>query len=206
MIRGTFHSLHPLLAVGEWIYAYVCEETFLFVSFVLVRHPCAWPRHGTGLRKRCQLCWLHSYLSSTPDPLTHLRRLCLSNHLFCKMKWQQIKRLSQMVLMCFPHIGPLHAFSSRAPHFHVFHSLLCGFSHPPSFNFVYWQTILTKKIKQNQYCFYNESLQSQSCDYPFFAENIRPHLLCVMVWIAEDFVDKFTRNLERQLFFLLSTS
>lgn len=146
MIRGAFCS--PLLAAREWIYACVCEETFLFVSFVLVRHPCAWPRCGTGLWKRCQLCWLHSSLHL--HPLTHLRRLYLSSHLFCKMKWQQIKRSSQMVLMCFLHFGPLHAFSSSAPHFHVFHSLLCGCSRPSGFYFVYWQTILTRKKIQTK--------------------------------------------------------
>ncbi len=40
-----------------------------------------------------------------------------------------------------------------------------------------------RKIWQNQYCFYNESLHSQSCDYPFSQKNIRPHLL--IVWWCE---------------------
>lgn len=63
MIRGNISLPAPLIG---WIYSYVCEETSLFVSFVLVRHPCAWPQRGTGSRKRCQLCWLHSSLGSTP--------------------------------------------------------------------------------------------------------------------------------------------
>ncbi len=172
------------------------------MSFVLARHPCAWPRHGTGLQKRCQLCWLHSSLSSTPDPLTHLWRLCLSNHLFCKMKWQQIKRSSQMVLMCFLHFGPLHAFSNRAPHFHVFNSLLCGCSLPPGFYFVYWQTILTEEKKSNKTSIVSiMSLCDPRVVIIRFRKKHPPTLIrCVMVWIAEDFVDKFTRNLVRRLF------
>lgn len=162
MIRGTFHSLHPWLnlLLCLWGNLPVCEFR---VSETSVCMTAAWHWLAETLP-----VMLTAFLSQLhPDPLTHLKRLCLSNHLFCKMKWQQIKRSSQMVLMCFPRIGPLHAFSSRASHFHVFHSLLCGCSHPPGFNFVYWQTILMKKFKQNQYCFYNESLHSQSCDYPF---------------------------------------
>ncbi len=159
--------------------------------------------HDTGLRKCCQLCWLHSSLIYTPDPLTHLRCLCLSNHLFCQMKWQQIRRSSQMVLMCFLHFGLLHAFSNRAPHFHVFHYVLCGCSRPPNFYCVYWQTILMEEKKSNKISIVSiMSLCIPRVVIIRFAKKHLPTLTCcVMVWIAEDFVDKFTRNLVRRLFF-----
>lgn len=182
MIKGTFRSLN-LLTGCERMNLRLCLWGNLPVRELRVSETSVtWPLRGTGLRKRCQLCWLHSSLGSTPDPLTHLRRLCLSNHLFCKMKWQQIKRSSQMVLMCFLHFGPLHAFSNSAPHFHVSVMWLLSSPRLPL-------CLLTnhidgeKKIKQNQYCFYNESLRSQSCDYPFSQKNIHPHLL--VVWWCE---------------------
>lgn len=205
MIRGTFHSLHPLSAVGEWIYSYVCEETSQFVSSVLVRHPCAWPQHGTGLRKRCQLCWLHSSLSSTPThsliwdacvcPTTCFARWNGSKS-SVRVKWFSCVSLTLVRYMLSP--AELLVFMSSSLCYVV---ALIPWASTLFTDKPYW-----RKNSNKTSIVSIMSLCNPRVVIIRFRKKHPPTLpRCVMVWIAEDFVDKFTRNLVRQLFFLLST-
>lgn len=162
MIRGTFHSLHPLLAVGD---------TPMFVR----KPPSSWVSwdirvHDRSMALACgNVASYVDYIPLSAPPPTHslIWDACVcpttrfsrwnGSKSSVQVKWLSCVSLTLVRYMLSP--AELLVFMSS--------TLLCGCSHPPGFNFVYWRTILTKKFKQNHYCFYNESLQSQSCDYPF---------------------------------------